>query len=280
MKMKHILLTTMNILLATVSVLAQDLIVPKKGNPITVYNVDAGGAFIYYTLEQDANSALSRIAKDSVLMIRKADGSVMDFAATQPNASASATPAAVEKPKVDYPVIDEADIHGSLIAQGNKVFIPTNSFNESERAGQEHLKEKVQEWDYWVVVDQPEQAHFVLQYVVTSIGADYAWLFVRPRKYYNSKPYFERLGKNIGVLLCARRTDDSDPSVNLMNADIFFNHIKGMLSDPDYEKKVARRYKQASETIKGKGAQKYLNADYKSNDYGYVGSASDYVTLD
>ena len=278
--MKHIILTTVTILLATVSLMAQDLIVPKKGNPITVYNVDAGGTFIYYTLEQDANSALSRIAKDSVLMIRKADGSVMDFTATQPTASAPATPTAVEKPKVDYPVIDEVDIHGSLIEKGNKVFIPTNSFNESERAGQERLKERIQEWDYWVVVDQPEQAHFVLQYVVTSIGEDFAWLFVRPRKYYNSKPYFERLGSNIGVLMCARRTDDSNPSVNLTNAEIFFNHIKGVLSDPDYEKKVTRRYRQASETIKGKGAQKYLNADYKSNDYGYGGSASDYVTLD
>jgi len=265
--MKHILLTIVTIFLATTSMIAQDLIVPKKGNPITAYNIDAGGNFIYYTAESDANAALQRIAKDSVLMVRKADGTVMDFAAASTNSQS--VPATVEKPKIEYPVINETDIHGSLIAQGNKVFIPTNGYNECERAGQEQIKKLVSEWDYWTVVDSPEQAHFVLQFVVTSIGEDYSWLFVRPRKYYNSKPYFERLGSNIGVLVCVRRTDDSDPQRNLMNADIFFNHLKGMLSDPDYEQKATRRNRQASESFKDKRSQKYLNADNKSNDYGY-----------
>ena len=277
--MKQILLTVAALLLTAMPLMAQDLIIPKKGNPITAYNVEAGGGSIYYTAEQDANSALSRIAKDSVLMIRRADGSVMDFTATQPTASAPATPVAVEKPKVDYPVIDEADIHGCLIAQGNKVFIPTNSHNECERVAQEQLKKHVSGWDYWTVVDEPEQAHFILQYVLTSRGQDYAWLFVRPRKYYDSNPFVGSYA-NVGVLLCVRKTDDSDPQINLTNADIFFNHIKGMLSDPDYEKKVSRRYKQASETIKGKNAQKFLNADHKSNDYGYTGGFSDLFTLD
>lgn len=277
--MKHILLTIAILLLATISMTAQDLIVPKHGNPITAYNTDAGGSFIYYTVESDANAALQRIAKDSVLMVRKADGTVMDFAAA--STTSQSTPVAVEKLKTEYPVINETDIHGSLIAQGNKVFIPTNSYNESERAGQEKLKELISEWDYWTVVNKPEQAHFVLQYVVTSIGEDYSWLLVRPRKYYNSKPYIERFGQNIGVLVCARRTDDSDPQRNLMNADIFFNHLKGMLSDTDYEQKVTLKYKRASESFKDKHSTKCLDADNKSNDYGYHGGIrTEYYILD
>lgn len=272
--MKHILLTITIILFAATSLLAQDVILPKKGNPITAYNVDAGGNFIYYTAEEDANAALLRIAKDSVLMVRKADGTILDFAAI-PVAQQTA-PEAVEKPKIDYPVIDEADIHGSLIAQGNKVFIPTNSYNESERAGQEKIKELISEWDYWTVVDSPEQAHFVLQFVLTSIGEDYSWLFVRPRKYYSSKPFIERIGKNTGVMVCGRRTDDSDPQKNLMNADIFFNHLKGMLTDPDYEKKTTRRNRQASEFFNTKHRKKYLDADNKSNDSWHP----DYFLLD
>ncbi len=276
--MKRILLTIAAILLMTMSSMAQDLIVPTHGNPITAYNIDAGNSFIYYTAEPDADATLSRIAKDSVLMVRKADGTVMDFAAASTNSQS--VPATMEKPRTDYPVIDEADIHGSLIAQGNKVFIPINSYIESERVGQEQLKKLVSEWDYWTVVDKPEQAHFVLQYVLTSKGRDNAWLFVRPRKYYNSNPFVENFDINVGVLVCVRKSNDSDSGINRRNADIFFNHLKGLLIDPTYEKRATLVYKQASKWFKSKDTQKHLNADYESNDYGYKGNYSFYFALD
>lgn len=276
--MKHILLTTATILLATVSLMAQDLIVPKKGNPITVYNVDAGGTFIYYTLEQDANSALSRIAKDSVLMIRRADGSVMDLTATQPTTSAPATPAVVEKPKVDYPVIDEADIHGSLIAKGNKVFIPTNSLDECERSGQEQLKKRVQEWDYWTVVDVPEQAHFVLQYYLKTDGHDVAYMVIRPRKYYRENPTFfygvkgnfngKTKGENAGVCLWQQPSDDSNSQLNTAIANKFFESLKGLLTNPDY-KNNNKEDKILYDWFVCKTIQERLDADNETNDCSY-----------
>lgn len=271
--MKHILITTLAILWAATQLVAQDLIVPKKGNPITAYNIEASGSFIYYTAESDANAALLRIAKDSVLMVRKADGTAMDFTAAPTIQQTILT--FVEPQKTDYPDIDEADIHGSLIAKGNKVFIPTNSYNESERAGQEQLKKCVSEWDYWIVVDRPEQAHFVLQYVVTTKGFDWAWLFIRPRKYYKYRPSIElsmgggSLGKNVGVLVCNCTTDDSNSQVNQVIVDVFFNHLKGMLTEPNYEDNVDEPYKQASKQFKNQKSQKCLDADNDTNDYGY-----------
>ena len=268
--MKNILLTFAALVLSVIPLMAQDLILPKQGNPITAYNIDAGGSFIYYTTEQDANAVLSRIAKDSVLMIRKADGSVMDFSATQPAKATLSSPAASQNSKQDYPVINEADIHGSLIAKGNKVFIPTNSHNEFERAGQERLKEKVQEWDYWVMVDAPEQAHFVLQYVLTSVGQDWAHLLIRPRKYYSSRPFIDDLScmraeiTDAGARVCRRRSDDTDIQANITNADIFFTHLKGMLSDAEYNKKVSKDYKMAINYF-NKVVIKYLDADKESN---------------
>ena len=251
---------------------AQDLIVPKSGAPITAYNVDASGTFVYYNASADANGQLMRIAKDSVLMVRMADGTVLELGAAAPAQTAPATPA---KPTTNYPEIAEEDIHGSLIAKGNKVFIPTNSTNEAERIGQERLKERVQIWGYWTVVDKPEQAHFILQYVLTSAGHDFAHLLIRPRKYYNSRPYIDDFGgksviKDAGARVCWMRSNDSDPAMNSTIADIFFNHIKGIITDPDYDNKVSKEYKMANKYFH-KFLMKYLDADSKSNTMYYRG---------
>ena len=264
--MKHILLTTATILLATVSLMAQDLIVPKKGNPTTVYNVDAGGTFIYYTLEQDANSALSRIAKDSVLMIRRADGSVMDFTATQPIAFAPATPATVEKPKVDYPVIDEADIHGYYFAKGNKVFIPVDSPFDYERAGQQKTKDLVEEWGYWTVVDRPEQAHFILQYTTQTEGSDMSWLLIRPREYYRISPSVSRNSftnlwrQKIGLtaMFCYSSEEVED---NQKAASKLFNGLKMALTVPSSSE--AKRFL--------KHHSKFMDADKPEKDHSEIG---------
>lgn len=234
--MKRIILVIATTLMATLPLAAQDLIVPKSGSPITAYNVDASGTFIYYNASADASGQLLRIAKDSVLMVRKADGTVMDLGTTTAPAIAQAP--APTKPASNYPEIAEEDIHGSLIAKGNKVFIPTNSSNDAERAGQEYIKEKVQNWGYWVVVDKPEQAHFVLQYIVESRGVDRAYLLIRLREYYNRitsiEPSYNR--KNIGGHVVGHHpTNDSDINSNINCANIFFAHLKGMLSDPDYK---------------------------------------------
>ena len=48
---------------------AQDVIIPKQGNPITVYNLEVTSNFYIYTLDENSESTMLRIAKDSVLMV-------------------------------------------------------------------------------------------------------------------------------------------------------------------------------------------------------------------
>ncbi len=109
--------------MVTLPLSAQNLIVPKQGSPITVHIEDVSNTFIYYTTNDNANAPLLRISKDSVLMVRNADGTAMDLE----------SPFVPTKPATNYPIIEETDIHGNLIAKGNRVYIPTDSKNNTLR---------------------------------------------------------------------------------------------------------------------------------------------------
>lgn len=216
--------------MVTLPLSAQNLIVPKQGSPITAFIADVSNTFIYYTIHDNANAPLLRISKDSVLVVRNADGTAMDLE----------YPFIPTKPATNYPIIDETDIHGSLIARDNRVYIPTDSKNVCERAGQECLKQKVQEWGYWTVADKLEQAHFVLQYTIDSKGADYSLLLIRPRKYYKAMPSVDFKRDNIGFGVARCKTNDADTAINRANATLLFNHLKKLITDPDYDKKVKK----------------------------------------
>lgn len=73
--MKHaILLVILFLSFASYSI-AQDKLITKDGDVINAYRMDIGGNAIYYKLEDTDSSPLKSINKDSVLMIRKKDGS-------------------------------------------------------------------------------------------------------------------------------------------------------------------------------------------------------------
>lgn len=262
--MKRLLPTLFLLALAVTQLHAQDLIIPKQGNPITAYNVEAGAKFFFYTTEPSEDSPTLKIAKDSVLMVRKVDGSVL---APSPEVSAAA-PAPKNTPaQSNFPEIKEEDIHGSLIAKGNCVYIPTDGQNESEQVAQMRLKEKIQEWGYWTVVDKPEQAHFILHFIIRSRGTDCAYLIVRPRKYYRIRPLLETGGgENLGVGLYNQETDDSNPQMNIQIAEVYARNLKGMLTDPDYYKNASKLNKLAYKVIfENKRWMACLDADNKTN---------------
>ncbi|MBP5541924.1 MAG: hypothetical protein J6X88_09780 [Bacteroidales bacterium] len=253
--MKKSLLTTL-LLLAITLVQAQDIILPKHGNPITAYNLGENNKFILYTAEPNEDADILRIAKDSVLMVRRADGTVMDLkAATAPAATQAPTPT---EPTIDYPEIAEEDIHGSLIAKGNCVFIPIEDYEDGERAGQEQLKKKVKEIGYWTVVDKPEQAHFILQYMMVSVGQDMAYLIIRPRKYYKSRPRIytniNSMTKEVGILWRWCISDDTDQKKNREIINIWSRSLE----NPEEE---CSKHKDWG----CKRFQKAIDADAKSN---------------
>lgn len=231
--MKKLFLTIVLVIVAMAQMTAQDLIVPKHGDPITAYNVEESGKFFFYTVEQGEDSPILRIAKDSVLMIRMADGTVLDARTAKPAAATSN-----EEIVVDSPEIAEEDIHGSLIAQGNCVFIPTNSLYDFERAGQERFKELIKEWGYWKVVEKPEQAHFILQFTTQLEDTDYCWVLIRPRAFYRQAPEVSRNGWNgkwrqaeLGITAMACRGSE-DPEDNRMAASLLAGTFKKIMTDP------------------------------------------------
>lgn len=237
---------------------AQDLIVPKEGNPINAFNVEESESYLYYTKGNDASSQILRIAKSDVLMVRRANGSVMSLDNQKENIVDGT------EQQADFPIINENDIHGLLIAEGNCVYIPTDSPYDYEQAGQQKVKEMVKNWGYWTVVNKPEQAHFVLQFTTQTSGNDFSILIIRPRKYYAAFPKVKRDGfwgvwkegkKNIGVTVNFMKANE-DPAENVKNAVVMVEHMKKLITKTEDEESK-RFYKYHSMA---------LDADAESND--------------
>lgn len=62
------------------SLLAQDRVITKKGDVMEVHNVEVSDKYIFFNRAKSANSAIERLVKDSVLMIRRQDGTVVNLA--------------------------------------------------------------------------------------------------------------------------------------------------------------------------------------------------------
>ena len=250
------------IALASISVTAQDLIVGKQGDPVKAWNVEISEKYVFYTTEPDESAQIQRMAKEDIIVIRRADGTAESFTSTNATTPATVTTAKAATP--DAPEIDEKDIHGCLIAEGNCVFIPTDSPLGYEKAGQKRLKEYVQRWGYWKVVDKPEQAHFVLQFTTQISGEDLSFIIIRPRKYYKAHPTLIRSGWSgawtnakgeVGVTANWMKSNE-DVGDNTIKAEMMAEHLKRMLTEPD--NKDGKRF--------FKYHRKALEADSKSND--------------
>jgi len=77
--MKHILIALFAICATYAQ--AQDLIITKEGESYKVYNVDIGASAVFYQLTEDADAEIQRMPKADVLLIKKADGTKIDFTA-------------------------------------------------------------------------------------------------------------------------------------------------------------------------------------------------------
>ena len=246
---------------------AQDLIIPKKGNPITAYNIDVSSKYIFYQSEASEKSPILRIAIDDVLMVRKDDGTVLEMKDRSNDVKENTEMQnnnGIPANTSSFPVIREVDIHGNLIAKGNCVYVPTDSPYDYERAGQEKLKEIMKEWNYWTVVDKPSQAHFILQFTTQTKGKDISFIIVRPRKYYASHPlliYKWSTGKwtnasnSVGITMNWAHSNE-DVSDNIRIASLMALHLKDMILYPN-------RYD--SRTLFGKKGNAF-DADNNNND--------------
>lgn len=73
-----------------------DMIVTQNGESIQAYNLDDSGAYYYYSLTEEVDAPIKKIAKKDVLIIKKSDGTKID---PQGNTTVSAQTTGQEAPK-------------------------------------------------------------------------------------------------------------------------------------------------------------------------------------
>lgn len=158
---------------------AQDLIVTNDGVSIKVYNLEISGQSVFYTLGKAENSTLYKMAKSDILIIRKQDGTKLQFDgdAQQPVTSTISTPSG----KTNMPVVDIANYKGFLLQKGNAVYIASGQ-TSYELAGAARLRELLSQNGFWKVADTEEQAHFIIKYVVHLEGQDHLEFYFLDRR--------------------------------------------------------------------------------------------------
>lgn len=78
--------------------------------------------------------------------------------------------------------IDPNNIEAPVYKRGNKVYIPFSSKDVTQRSGALKLRELVSNGNVWEVADCKEEAHFILDFQYSEIGADGAVVNIKDRK--------------------------------------------------------------------------------------------------
>lgn len=79
----------------------------------------------------------------------------------------------------DIEELDLSAFHGNLLAKGNNVFVSGSALYEMAGAGE--IVKQITVDSLWNVVFYPEQAHFIIEYHVNTVGSDKAHIVVRSR---------------------------------------------------------------------------------------------------
>lgn len=103
---------------------SQDMIVTNDGTSLKVYNLEVSSNSVFYQLEDKSDAPIQKMMKSDILIIKKADGTKLDFSApTQPTAPA-ATPAVsqsgVTKVTVENLSAEAKAANEALIAKYNQ----------------------------------------------------------------------------------------------------------------------------------------------------------------
>lgn len=241
---------------------AEDIIITNDAKSIKAKIEEVSKTEVKYKDATNLNGPTFVLEANEIQTIIYENGQVQNFtqSAQTHNASSTSNSASVQdnQPSVDrFPIIPLEATHNDPLAIGNCVYIPTNSPHAYERKGQEYIKEHFYELyeQYapgetpYVVVDRPEQAHFILHYVVNTMMTDIALLIVRPREYFEAEPYcdqIQRTFKNSGctmINLVPKGGNLEDPAFNTSTASYCFMYFVAHIVNRDGWKGFWKRYK-------------------------------------
>lgn len=102
---------------------AQDRIITKEGETMDVYNVEISDKYIFYNKDKSKDSAFERMAKESVLMIKRQDGSTVNLYETAKAEEAPAAKPATEEVPAQEAVILTPELLDEVTREANAVSI-------------------------------------------------------------------------------------------------------------------------------------------------------------
>lgn len=89
-------------------------------------------------------------------------------------------PVKKQKPRIEP--LDISNYKGNLLSLSNSVcIIPSNSSRNGEWAGVNELKKQITIDKAWNIVSYPEEAHFIIEYVLETEGRDKAYIKIMSR---------------------------------------------------------------------------------------------------
>lgn len=140
----------------------------------------------------------------------------------------------IERDNRSFPIIPIEETKDNPLKAGNCVYVFTDGPTEYETAAQKLLKQRLEMMGHWIVVDTPEQSHFILQYVTqTSGGRDFSYIALRPRDWFQETPMISPLG--VRHYLTAPDTIDSNFPSNVGTGILYFSSSES----PDHNRTIA-----------------------------------------
>lgn len=104
---------------------AQDMIVTNDGKSIKAYNLEISSNSVFYQLENKSDAPLQKMLKSEILIIKKADGTKLDFdATTQPATTTSTSPSQSATTQITVESLSPAEkaANEALIAKYNQEY--------------------------------------------------------------------------------------------------------------------------------------------------------------
>ena len=149
------------------SMLAQDIITLKSGDDIQALVQEVGEVSVKYKKFENPNGPTYVLRRSDIFMIRYANGSKDVFADT-----VSPVTMPTDRPNVQRNVVelDEDFLEISrknpiaLLKRGNKVFVEANE--ASKGCSETYFIPYMNEWGYWTIVDNINEAHFIILFNV------------------------------------------------------------------------------------------------------------------
>lgn len=145
--MKKIIFTVLTSILSMAFCCSQDIITNKTSEDISAKVLEVTTSEIKYKKFDYLNGPTFTILKSNVLMIRYENGTKDIF-----NKNLVALDESLIKISRENPM--------ELTKKGNKVFIEIP--DEASRAGEKYFIEALKEWGYWNIVNDENEAHFII----------------------------------------------------------------------------------------------------------------------